>query len=132
MKSPRGTQFRIWATSILRDHLVRSYTHNQQRLVEKREEVRQLIALLTTTLEGRALLADEGRAVLAIVNRYAKTWRLLLQYDEDRLPTPEQRHLATADIPHRRGDEPLLTSRSVWTVKDSSKTTFLSNDSGEP
>jgi len=27
-----------------------------------------------------------------IVNRYAKTWQLLLQYDEDTLPLPKKRH----------------------------------------
>ena len=41
VKSQRGTQFRIWATTILKDHLVRGYSLNQRRLVEKGvEEVR--------------------------------------------------------------------------------------------
>lgn len=38
------------------------------------------------------LTSDEGREVLDIVNRYTKTWRLLLQYDEDFLPIPEKKH----------------------------------------
>ena len=39
--SKRGTQFRIWATSVLKDYLVRGYAHNQRRLAEKgTEEVR--------------------------------------------------------------------------------------------
>ncbi len=32
VKSQRGTQFRIWATQVLRDHLVRGYTVNPLRL----------------------------------------------------------------------------------------------------
>ncbi len=32
VKSQRGTQFRIWATTILKDHLVRGYSLNQRRL----------------------------------------------------------------------------------------------------
>ena len=32
VKSQRGTQFRIWATSVLKDHLVRGYSVNQRRL----------------------------------------------------------------------------------------------------
>ncbi|MBI5558715.1 MAG: virulence protein RhuM/Fic/DOC family protein [Deltaproteobacteria bacterium] len=93
VKSQRGTQFRIWATSVLKDHLVRGYSLNQRRLAEKGvDEVRQVLRLLATTLESQSLVSDEGRAVLKVVNRYARTWQLLLEYDEDRLPVPERKH----------------------------------------
>jgi hypothetical protein len=32
VNSKRGTQFRIWATQTLKDHLVRGYTLNERRL----------------------------------------------------------------------------------------------------
>ena len=35
IKSLHGTQFRIWATSVLKDHLIRGYTVNERRLAEK-------------------------------------------------------------------------------------------------
>ena len=35
VNSMRGTQFRIWATKTLRDHLLEGYTLNEQRLREK-------------------------------------------------------------------------------------------------
>jgi prophage maintenance system killer protein len=90
VNSRRGTQFRIWATRILKEHLVRGYTLNQRRLAEKgARELEQSVALLATTLEGHGLVNDDGLAVLAVISRYARTWRLLLQYDEDRLPLPE-------------------------------------------
>ncbi|TKB06143.1 virulence protein RhuM/Fic/DOC family protein [Desulforhopalus sp. IMCC35007] len=89
VNSKRGTQFRIWATSILKDHLVKGYTLSQRRLAEKGiHEVQQVLALLTNTLEDQKLVSDEGLSVLSIVNQYAKTWQLLLQYDEDNLPSP--------------------------------------------
>ncbi|NIA30900.1 MAG: hypothetical protein GWP06_13420, partial [Actinobacteria bacterium] len=45
VKSKRGTQFRIWATSVLKDHLVRGYSLNQRRLAEKgSEEVRRILS----------------------------------------------------------------------------------------
>ncbi|MBU0661817.1 virulence RhuM family protein [Patescibacteria group bacterium] len=90
VKSRRGTQFRIWASSVLKDYLVKGYSLNQKRLAEKgTQELRQVLSLLTNTLEGHELVNDEGKAVLDIVNRYAKTWQLLLQYDEDSLALPK-------------------------------------------
>ncbi|RLB90820.1 MAG: hypothetical protein DRH50_11850 [Deltaproteobacteria bacterium] len=42
VNSKRGTQFRIWATTILKDHLVRGYSLNQRRLAEKGVAARAL------------------------------------------------------------------------------------------
>jgi prophage maintenance system killer protein len=41
--------------------------------------------LLAKTLQSHELVTEEGRAVLQVVERYSQTWRLLLEYDEDRL-----------------------------------------------
>ena len=91
VKSSLATQFRIWATSVLKEHLVKGYTLNQQRLAEKGvTEARQALALLARTLESQNLISDEGRAVLSIVGSYARTWQLLWQYDEDSLELPKQ------------------------------------------
>ncbi len=87
VKSSLATRFRIWATSVLRDHLIVGYTMNRERLTEKGlEEARQTLNLLASTLDRQNLINDEGRAVLDIVGGYARTWRLLWQYDEDLLP----------------------------------------------
>lgn len=113
VKSQRSTQFRIWATGVLKDHLVRGYTLNQRRLAEKGvAELKQAMALLSTTLESHELVSDEGRAVLEVVNRYARTWRLLLEYDEERLPVPAARHGARAGL---RLDE---VRRAIAALKD--------------
>lgn len=89
VKSKRGVQFRQWATRVLRDHLVRGYTFNQTRLAERGLlEARQTLELLARTLQNQALVDDTGRAVLELIVGYADTWRLLLEYDEDRLALP--------------------------------------------
>lgn len=93
VKSPRGIQFRIWATNVLKQHLIQGYTVNQRRLAEKGlSEMEQAMALLSRTLQRHELVTDEGKAVLEVVSRYAKSWSLLLQYDEDRLELPKDRH----------------------------------------
>jgi prophage maintenance system killer protein len=89
VKSQRGTQFRIWATRTLHDHLLRGYTLNERRLAERGLlEARQTLDLLARTLQNQALVDDTGRAVLELITGYADTWRLLLEYDEDRLALP--------------------------------------------
>ncbi len=86
VKSLRGTQFRIWATRTLRDHLLRGFTLNERRLRERGlGEIEQAVDLLARTLTSQALVTEEGRAVLDVVTRYTRAWRLLLEYDEDRL-----------------------------------------------
>jgi prophage maintenance system killer protein len=86
VKSPRGTQFRIWATQVLRQHLIQGYSLHQRRLQERGlGELQQALALMARTLSSRGLVSDEGQAVLEVVQRYSRAWRWLLAYDEDRL-----------------------------------------------
>ncbi|MDR1226644.1 MAG: virulence RhuM family protein [Prevotellaceae bacterium] len=40
VKSQRGTQFRIWATSVLREHLLKGYTIKQPITLEHLQEVK--------------------------------------------------------------------------------------------
>ncbi len=91
VKSQQGTRFRIWATTILKDHLVKGYTLNQKRLAEKGlGEARQMLDLLSNTMQSHELVTDEGCAILDIVGSYSRTWQLLWQYDEDSLVTPKR------------------------------------------
>jgi hypothetical protein len=113
VKSQRGTQFRIWATSVLKDHLIKGYTVNERRLAEKGlSEMEQTIALLAKTLARHEALSDEGKAVLEVVSRYAKSWSLLLHYDEDRLELPKERH------PLRKSLNYAQTGKAIKALKD--------------
>jgi prophage maintenance system killer protein len=86
VNTKRGVQFRIWATQTLRDHLLRGYTLNEKRLRERGlGEIEQAVGLMARTLTANALVTDEGRAVLEVVQQYTRAWKLLLEYDEGRL-----------------------------------------------
>lgn len=99
VKSLRGTQFRIWATRTLREHLVRGFTLNERRLAERGlAEARATVNLLARTLKNQALVDDTGQAVLDLIAHYAHTWRLLLAYDEDRLKAPSSTKPATSAL----------------------------------
>jgi len=113
VNAKRGTQFRIWATKVLKQHLVRGFTTNERRLAEKGlAEMEQTIALLAQTLIRHEPLSDEGRAVLEVVGRYAKTWSLLLQYDEDRLELPKTRHTAGKSLDYQQVSAAIVTLRA--------------------
>ncbi|MDY0213269.1 MAG: virulence protein RhuM/Fic/DOC family protein [Desulfuromonadaceae bacterium] len=88
VKSQRGTQFRQWATRVLRDHLVQGYTINQQRMeeqVQKLADMRQAVELLSRTLEQQHLVNDLGKDVLQVITDYAYALNLLDRYDHGTL-----------------------------------------------
>ena len=103
VKSAQGTRFRQWATRVLREHLVQGYTFNQMRLAERGlSEARETLDLLARTLQNQALVDDTGRAVLELITSYADTWRLLLDYDEDRLALPPGARPSAGVLDHAR------------------------------
>ena len=74
VNSKRGTQFRKWASSILKEHLVQGYTFHQQRLYEKGiTDLQKAMDLLAQTLERNVLVSDVGQSAVDIINLYAKT-----------------------------------------------------------
>jgi len=87
VNSKRGTQFRIWATQRLREHLVKGFTVNKPRLEQRGlAEIENTVELLGRTLNAYGLISADGQALLDLVQHYTRSWRLLLQYDENRLP----------------------------------------------
>lgn len=85
VSSARATQFRIWATRTLKQHLVDGYTINQRRLQERGIEFEQAVTLLSRTLANQQLVNNAGEAVLAVISDYARSWSLLQGYDEQSL-----------------------------------------------
>ena len=81
VNSRRGTQFRIWATRTLREHLTRGFTLNESRLRARGEQglrdLQQAIALIAKTL-SRDYTDRESRSLLDVVERYNYTWQLLV------------------------------------------------------
>lgn len=85
VSSKRATQFRQWATQVLKNHLVQGYTINQRRLLERRVEFEQAVNLLSRTLKNQGLISSKGETVAAVISDYARSWSLLQSYDEQQL-----------------------------------------------
>jgi prophage maintenance system killer protein len=81
VNSKRGTQFRIWATQVLRDHLVKGYSVNAKRL----KELQQSLKLVGQVLERYDVTSDQARALLRVVADYAFALDLLDDYDHQRV-----------------------------------------------
>jgi prophage maintenance system killer protein len=85
VNSKRGTQFRIWATRVLHNHLLMGYSVNERRL----KELRQTVRLVADVAERRALTGDEAAAVLRVVSDYSYALGLLDDYDHQRIVAGE-------------------------------------------
>ena len=88
VNSKRGTQFRIWATQVLRDHLLKGYTVNEQRLrvqVARLKELQETVDLLGRVIQERQLTGGEAEGLLKVVTDYSLALSLLDQYDHQQL-----------------------------------------------
>lgn len=84
IKSHRGTQFRIWANSILKDYLIKGFSINEKRLIQQNEQLRQLqesVKLLGNVLNQKELSGEESTGLLKIISDYAYALDILDQYD---------------------------------------------------
>ncbi len=88
VNSKLGILFRQWATRVLRDHLVKGYSINEQRLREetaKLREMQQTVDLLARTLTTQELITATGKDVLRVISDYAYALATLDRYDHGSL-----------------------------------------------
>ena len=85
VNSKRATQFRIWATGVLKEHILSGYTINERRLKEnqtiKLKELEKTISLFRGIIHSKELKASESEGLLSVITDYAHSWILLQQYD---------------------------------------------------
>ena len=82
VNSTRATQFRIWATRILKDYIVRGYAINRERM-------RQLGQ--TVEVMKRVANSLDVEQVLDVVNAYSTALDLLDGYDHQTIEKPKAR-----------------------------------------
>ena len=83
VKSPNGIVFRKWATSILKDYMIKGYAVNQKRLEALDRTVKIQSRIIASTLE-----LDE-KEVLNVVETYADALTMLDNYDHGCLTKSE-------------------------------------------
>ena len=84
VNSKRGTDFRIWATQLLKEYLINGFAVNQQRLQQQAEQLNELkktIKILDRTLKSKELTNSESEGLLKIISDYSYALEILDQYD---------------------------------------------------
>src|SRR3989344_1016403 len=87
VNSKKATEFRMWATKTLKNHLVKGYTINEKRLQEAQDkfnELQETIGFLKDKSRHNLLLGQE-QEILSLLADYSKTLTLLEQYDKEKV-----------------------------------------------
>ena len=86
VNSKQATQFRIWATDILKQHIVKWYTVNQKRLQEIWfDELDNSVKMIKDLIKTQSLTHDEAMWMLHVITQYTQSWILLNRFDSNNL-----------------------------------------------
>ena len=85
VKSQNGVIFRKWATSILKDYMIKGYAVNQKRLeyLEKAVKLIDIAGRIDINLKG-----NEAQEIIKVINNYSNALNLLDDYDHKRIIKP--------------------------------------------
>lgn len=89
VNTKRGIQFRQWATSVLRDYLIKGYAINQRIREENYQQMVQLVRSMARTVKLQDLSKEVRNALLDVVVDYTFALDRLDDYDYQRLSIPE-------------------------------------------
>ena len=92
VKSQNGILFRKWATSVLKDYMLKGYAVNQKRL-EYLEKTIKLIDIANRIDER--LEENDAKEILKVIGEYSKAldlyWKYLSKFCMDRISTKVQK-----------------------------------------
>lgn len=86
VNSKQGITFRKWATNILKEHLIKGYTVNQERLnyLEKTIKLINIAGRIEEKLQG-----TEAQDIIKVINNYSNALTLLDDYDHKTIIKPK-------------------------------------------
>lgn len=86
VNSKRGIEFRKWATKVLKDHLIKGYSVNEERLkyLEKTIQLIDIASRIEDEITG-----EEAKEVIKVINTYSSALDLLDDYDHRKVVKPK-------------------------------------------
>ena len=102
VKSRQGVQFRQWATSILKQYLIKGYVVNQQIKLDRYNELKDVVRLMSRSIVLQdKVTTDEYSGLFNVISDYVYALDTLDQYDYQSLSisktTKEEPFRATYD-----------------------------------
>ena len=90
VNSKKATQFRIWATSVLKQYLNNGVAVNERRLaalaerreIKKLHDVEDMMAIVRRLTTRSELDAGEANGIIEVISRYAGSFKTLEEYDD--------------------------------------------------
>ena len=83
VKSKNGVEFRKWATSILKDYMIKGYSINQKRLDALNKTIEIQSRMLASSLD------IDAKEVLSVIETYSNALSLLDDYDHGTISKPK-------------------------------------------
>ena len=125
VNSKIATKFRIWATGILKSHVMKGYTLNQKRLKETQlTDLEQAVTLVKKALETKKLKGAEAKGLLEVITKYADSWLLLQKYDEDKLTLPTKLAKAKYKLEYHEALEDIIDLKNNLQAKKQASDLF--------
>ena len=84
VNSKRGIQFRIWASKIIKDYLLKGFVIDNKRLIKQNNQLKELqssVKILADSMKYKQLTNDESIGLLNIITKYSYALDILDQYD---------------------------------------------------
>lgn len=90
VNSKKATNFRIWATAVLKRYVTSGVAVNERRLtalaerqeIKKLHDVEDMMALVRRLTTLRELDAGEATGILEVISRYATSFKTIEEYDD--------------------------------------------------
>lgn len=89
VNSKKATKFRIWATTTLREYLIKGFVVNNERISKLPDKIlkdlEEKISFIQRTIRSKELDKSETNSLLSVIHDYANSWKFLKEYDEGEL-----------------------------------------------
>ena len=85
VNSRKATDFRIWATRVLKSYVVNGAAINEKRLKEldfgKLQEIESALGIVKRLMADNELSASEAGGILEVISKYAPSFKTLEEFD---------------------------------------------------
>lgn len=89
VNSRKATDFRIWATKVLKSYVVNGAAINEQRLkeldTEKLHAIEGMLGIVRRLTAVSELSELEAKGILEVISKYSPSFKALEEYDEGRI-----------------------------------------------